>query len=164
MSRIGPVPAGGRYRKFPDVKNGLKHVTYKRQYRCIPDKIRLPEGIVMYINKDDRPQNCYHCQGDHMKKYCPTFQKPYQPYQPSNTLTMEPDTPQDKTNVTFALREMGKNEDTYIKDESLTTTWAPISTSTPAPSIPKNETVVNSNTATDATENSSSEIKIDPAF
>ena len=65
----------GTYRQYPTVKNGLRHITYRKQYRVIPTTLQIPEGYTAYIKQDGVSQGCYVCKGNHLKRNCPYNQK-----------------------------------------------------------------------------------------
>ena len=60
----------GTYRQYPTVKNGLRHITYRKQYRVIPTILELP-GLTAYIKQVGASQGCYICKGNHLKRICP---------------------------------------------------------------------------------------------
>ena len=43
----------GYYRNVPGIKNGVKHVIYRKEIKSIPTTLRLPEGIQITIKKDN---------------------------------------------------------------------------------------------------------------
>ena len=60
----------GMYKDFPNIKNGMKHVTYRKQIKPIPSFITLPEGIRVKIKTDGENQKCFNCGGNHMARDC----------------------------------------------------------------------------------------------
>ena len=60
----------GYYRDYPGIRNGLKHVSYKRELKPIPNTLRLPEGIWIKIKVDGEETKCFRCEGDHLARDC----------------------------------------------------------------------------------------------
>ena len=66
----------GTYKARPTVLNGVKHATFKKAYRPLPQSLRLPKGFIVKI-KNDAPENknCFLCGGDHLQRECPYRQQ-----------------------------------------------------------------------------------------
>ena len=40
------------YRQYPIIKNGLRHIKYRKQYTFLPTNLRLPKGLTKYIKQE----------------------------------------------------------------------------------------------------------------
>ena len=60
----------GTYRQYPTIKNGLRHITYRKQYTLIPTTLRLPEGLIASTEEEGTSQGCFVCKGNHLKQKC----------------------------------------------------------------------------------------------
>ena len=59
----------GCYKEHPEVRNGVKHLTFKKILKPYPTQMKLPEGYMLKIKTegaDDRPKGCYRCGGNHL--------------------------------------------------------------------------------------------------
>ena len=63
----------GSYKEHPEVRNGVKHLTFKKILKPYPTQMKLPEGYMLKIKtegSDDRPKGCYRCGGNHLIRDC----------------------------------------------------------------------------------------------
>ena len=83
----------GSYKEHPEVRNGVKHLTFKKILKPYPTQMKLPEGYMLKIKTegaDDRPKGCYRCGGNHLIRDCSIdlrskAQQDNQQRQPTNT-------------------------------------------------------------------------------
>ena len=61
----------GSYKEHPEVRNGVKHLTFKKILKPYPTQMKLPEGYMLKTEgADDRPKGCYRCGGNHLIRDC----------------------------------------------------------------------------------------------
>ena len=64
----------GTYKNYPQIRNGVVHVQYKKSYKPVPRFTSLSEGIRIVIKSNDESHStntCFPCGGNHLVKYCP---------------------------------------------------------------------------------------------
>ena len=68
----------GSYKEHPEVRNGVKHLTFKKIYRPYPSQLKLPEGFQIKTKTDgseEKQTGCYRCGGDHLIRDCTIDQR-----------------------------------------------------------------------------------------
>ena len=68
----------GSYKEHPEVRNGVKHLTFQKIYKPYPSQLKMPDGFMIKIKTegtDDKPKGCYRCGGDHLIRDCSVDQR-----------------------------------------------------------------------------------------
>ena len=92
--------------------NGVKHTTFKKTYRPLPQFLRLPEGFTVKV-KNDAPENrkCFLCDGDHFQRECPYRQPPATGNQIPNKNNQKPnENPENKGTKTHLRTDENQSE------------------------------------------------------